>query len=206
MIIERADDLSVEVGLLAVAHSLAGGLIHIIRLQACLRISVSEHSLEVGVSDWHLENDTDLVIDDGRQLTFHRESELFDVGIVANWVPEILLQVLDFGAVAREFLDVCLVLIGPLLVVGRNVLRVRPVQLAVLPLWAEAVDTRNEFADVEPVAADQGDGLGKLVRLIPDDVHRDGLTLLFAVLADLLNEHNQNNDEAGELHEYPVDS
>ena len=93
-----------------------------------------------------------------------------------------------------------------MLVVGRDVLRVRPVQLAVLPLWAEAVDTRDEFADVEPVAADQGDGLGKLVRLRPDDVHRDGLTLLFAVLADLLNEHNQNNDEAGELHEYPVDS
>lgn len=206
MLIELADNLRVEVGLLVVRDSLTGRLVFILRLVAFVGIRVSELSREVGVSDGHLEDDTHLVVDDGRQLTVHIVIETFRVGRDSNYVPKVLLQVRYFGAVASEFLDVRLVFIGPLLVIGRDVFRVRAVLIAARPLRPEAIDARDELVDKEPVAADQGDGLAEVVMLFFDLFHCDRLALLFAISTDLLDEHNENDDEAGKLHEYIVES
>ena len=80
----------------------------------------------------------------------------------------------------------------------------RPILAATLPLLPVPVDERNKLGDEEPITAEERNSIHEVVLSLLDDLHVDRLALQRVVLAELLDDHDDNDDEARELHDDPV--
>ena len=76
-----------------------------------------------------------------------------------------------------------------MLVVQRDVSRVSPIQVAILPLTLVVIDLRY-VANIEPMTAKNGNCLLEGIILLLDHLHVDRLRLQRVVPADLLNNHS----------------